>query len=158
MCTVHENMAKILPSIHRGNTAHSDAELYDLMFDMNRLLKKHMAQEGSGLSTYLHMETLRFIEEQGMSDMQAIAEYLRVASPSATRLIGTLVTDGLAERVPDAHDRRRVLITITSRGKKYLTDAAERRTRTYARLIEPLSEKERKDFAHILRTITRVSY
>ncbi len=149
-------MAKTATSKPAAQPNRSDSELYGLMFDMGRLMKQHMVQEGVGLSTYLHLETLRFVEEQGTCDMQAVAEYLRVASPSATRLIGTMVNDGLVKRVPDVADRRRVLVTITSLGKKYLADAGERRTRTYARLVEPLSGVDRKDFARILHIITNL--
>ncbi|MDB5265655.1 MAG: MarR family protein [Parcubacteria group bacterium] len=135
----------------------STAEIFSLMFEMGRLLKHQVAVDGSGPSTYLHLETLRYIQEAGKPDMQAVAEYLRVKSPSATRLIGALVTDGLLARVLDADDRRRVLLTLTPSGKRMLDVATQTRAKAFARVIAPLSAKDRAEFARLLTIITRRS-
>ncbi|MDB5237230.1 MAG: MarR family transcriptional regulator [Parcubacteria group bacterium] len=135
----------------------TDAELCSLMFDMGRLLKHQIAVDGSGPSTYLHLETLRYIQEAGTPDMQAVAEYLRVKSPSATRLIGSLVSEGLLARVPDADDRRRILLALTPSGKRMLDTATHKRAEAFARVIAPLSVRDRAEFARLLTIITRRS-
>jgi DNA-binding MarR family transcriptional regulator len=125
------------------------------MFEMGRLLKHQVAVDGSGPSTYLHLETLRYIQEAGKPDMQAVADYLRVKSPSATRLIGTLVSEGLLARVPDKIDRRRILLSLTPSGKRMLDAATRTRAQAFARVIAPLSAKDRAEFARLLAIITR---
>lgn len=133
------------------------AEIFSLMFEMGRMLKHQVAVDGSGPSTYLHLETLRYIQEAGKPDMQAVAEYLRVKSPSATRLIDALVSDGLLARVPDADDRRRILLRLTPGGKRMLDAATRKRAQAFARVIAPLSAKDRTEFARLLTIITRRS-
>jgi DNA-binding MarR family transcriptional regulator len=133
----------------------TNGELCSLMFDMGRLLKHQIAVDGMGPSTYLHLETLRYIQEVGKPDMQAVAEYLRVKSPSATRLINSLVSDGLLARVPDADDRRRIMLALTPAGTRMLDTATKKRAEAFARVIAPLSAKDRAEFARLLTIITR---
>lgn len=135
----------------------STAEIFSLMFEMGRLLKHQVSVDGCGPATYLHLETLRYIQEKGTPDMQEVAEYLRVKSPSATRLINALVTDGLLKRVPDPADRRRIMLSLTPSGVRMLDTATKKRTQAFARVIEPLSEKDRIEFARLLTIITRRS-
>jgi DNA-binding MarR family transcriptional regulator len=139
-----------------GGAASSDtAEISSLMFEMGRMLKHQVAVDGVGPSTYLHLETLRYIQEKGQPDMQAVAEYLRIKSPSATRLINALVSDGLLKRVPDAADRRRILLALTPSGMRLLDTTTRKRAEAFARVIEPLSAGDRKEFARLLRIIIR---
>ena len=133
------------------------AELFPLMFEMGRLLKHQVSVDGYGPSTYLHLETLRYIREASKPDMQAVADYLRVSSPSVTRLVGTLVSDGLLVRVPDAEVSRRILLALTPAGKRMLDQAAQRREKAFARVIEPLAARDRTELARILTIITRRS-
>ncbi|MDB5189811.1 MAG: putative transcriptional regulator, MarR family [Parcubacteria group bacterium] len=132
-------------------------ELSSLMFEMGRKLKHQISVDGMGPSTYLHLETLRHIQEVGQPDMQAVADYLRIKSPSATRLIHALVSDGLLKRIPDANDRRRIELALTPAGVRMLEKATRKRAEAFARVIEPLSSADRKEFARLLTIITRRS-
>jgi DNA-binding MarR family transcriptional regulator len=88
----------------------SRTRLLPLFFEMGRMLKSEISRGGAALPSYLHLETLRFIqmrEKQGLSStMSDVSEYLKVARPSATALIQGLVRDDILVRQPDPHDRR----------------------------------------------------
>jgi DNA-binding MarR family transcriptional regulator len=49
--------------------------------------------------------------------MSEIAAYTILPPPTLTRLIDRMVADNLAYRSPDPHDRRRVLVRVTARGR-----------------------------------------
>jgi len=131
------------------------AELIPLMFEMGRLVKQQLSSEGDGPSSYLHLATLRYVGEAGMPDMGAIAQYLRIAAPSATTIVNTLVNDELIKRSPDPQDRRRVMLALTKKGVRTLADAGKRREAAFARVIKPLSAHDRREMARLLTIITK---
>jgi DNA-binding MarR family transcriptional regulator len=130
--------------------------LSELMFEMSRLLKHQFAADGYGPSFYLHLETLRYLQES-QTDMRDLAHYLRIAAPSATGLVNALVKQGLVVRKPDITDRRRVLLTVSAKGIRTLADACKRREAAFARVIEHLTAADRKELARILSVITKRS-
>lgn len=127
------------------------------MFEMGRLLKHQFAVDGSGPSSYLHLETLRYIKEANTTGMSDVADYLRIAAPSATALVNTLVKDGYLLRKPDAGDRRRVNLAVSAKGERLLSDAVARREKAFARVTEHLSDADRIELARILSIITKQS-
>lgn len=52
-----------------------------------------------------------------------IGERIIARGATITGLVDTLVRRGYAERAADPHDRRRVLVSITTRGRDVLTEA-----------------------------------
>lgn len=50
----------------------------------------------------------------------ALSRGILIEQSSTTRLVDRAVADGLVEKREDAHDRRRVLVTITPKGRRYI--------------------------------------
>ena len=143
-------------SQNTGPNTHSKRnELLPLMFEMGRLLKREMCRDGVDVASFLHIETLRYIEEQGMPSMRDIAEYLKIAPPSATTLINSFVKDGILERVEDAADRRIVRLKLSSKGRKILAEAMQKRAQAFSRLVAHLSSHDSEELVRILSIITR---
>jgi DNA-binding MarR family transcriptional regulator len=132
-------------------------ELFPLMFKMGRLLKHQFSVDGYGPSSYVQLETLRYVAEAGEPDMRDIAEYLRIAAPSATALVDSLVKDGLLTRAADLVDRRRVRLAVSTKGAKLIRETDSRRADAFARVVKPLSPKDRTEFARIMRLIVEKS-
>lgn len=121
------------------------------IFEMGRLMKRIAMQSGS--LPLQCTETLRFINEEDEPSMHSLAEYLRIAAPSATSLIQSLVKDALVKRVEDKGDRRVVRLALTGKGKSALESAMMHRMKAMRSLIEPLSAGDKKDLARILSAI-----
>jgi DNA-binding MarR family transcriptional regulator len=130
-------------------------ELLPLMFELGRLMKREMSREGADPLTYLHIETLRYIQEQGAPSMSEVAEYLKIAPPSATALIDAFVKDGILDRSTDAADRRVVRLQVSAKGSKTFDDMMAKRAKAFSRIIAPLSTQDRDELARILTIITR---
>jgi DNA-binding MarR family transcriptional regulator len=135
----------------------SARDLFPLMFEMGRLLKHQFSVDGYGPSSYVQLETLRYVAETGEPDMRDIAQYLRIAAPSATAVADSLVKEGLLARMPDAVDRRRVRLAVSAKGARLLRDTDERRANAFARVVAPLSAKDRAEFGRIMRVIIEKS-
>jgi DNA-binding MarR family transcriptional regulator len=131
------------------------SQLPPLMFEMGRLLKSEIAQDGSCTISYLHLETLRFIHEQGKPTMSDVAEYLKIAPPSATALVNAFAKDEVIDRTPDKADRRVVRLTLSKKGKELLKQAMKQREKAFTRVIASLSGKDCEELSRILKIIIR---
>jgi DNA-binding MarR family transcriptional regulator len=133
-------------------------QLLPLMFKMGRLLKSEITRDGSSMPSFLHIETLRFIQEKEKAGqipaMTDIADYLKIAPPSATALINIFVKEGMIERTTDRDDRRRVRLTISAKGEQLLEDTMQKRTQAFARVISSLSDEDCTELSRILTIIT----
>ena len=135
-------------------TSDSD-QLLPLMFEMGRLMKREMNREGADPLSYLHIETLRYIQEQGTPSMREVAEYLKIAPPSATALIDAFVKDGLLDRSADTNDRRVVRLQLSASGRKSIDRMMQQRAKAFSRIIAPLSTQDCVELTRILTIITR---
>ncbi len=138
-------------------------QLPQLFFEMGRLLKREMSRDGiqHDALSYLHMETMRYIEErtraEGTPSMREVAVYLKIAPPSATALIDGLVRDGILERAPDPKDRRVVRLSVSKKGTKLMETMMQARAEAFSRVIENLSTKDCEELVRILSRITSTS-
>ena len=70
-------------------TSEAREKLLPLIFEMGRVLKSEAHKDDAEMPSHLHIETLRFIQESQTPSMSDIANYLRVARPTATSLINS---------------------------------------------------------------------
>lgn len=133
----------------------SPRELTSLIFTVGRLLRERSVADLP--VSYLHLATLRFINEKNCPPMRDIAAYLRIAPPSATSLVNTLVKQGEVRRVADKNNRRVVRVEVTLKGHKTLTDGTRRKHDLMQKVISGLSEHERSDLKSILEKIIKLS-
>ena len=111
--------------------------------------------EGSDLTLaqYHLLERLRACEALTVSELAVSAG---VAPPTATRMLDGLVRDGIAVRGSAAHDRRAVMISLTSEGRDAVEAAARRVAAARARVRDGLSPAEQEQAAALLRRLTAV--
>ena len=83
--------------------------------------------------------------------MSEVAEFALLPAPTLTRLIDRMVADNLAYRTADPHDRRRVLVHITPRGRKLQKRLAERIESSRAAI---LAEADPDDVAQLAALLT----
>lgn len=81
---------------------------------LTRQLARAVDAEGSSVDQWRILSLLRDGDGHSMSEL---AEFTLRPPPSLTRLIDRAVADNLVYRKVDPHDRRRVLVYITARGR-----------------------------------------
>lgn len=79
-----------------------------------------------------------------------LAERTGVTRATITGLVDTLERAGYVTRKPHADDRRMMCIGLTKRGEKLLAAIMPEHFRRMAWLMQPLTEKERKEFVRLL--------
>ena len=131
------------------------AKILSLLFAIGRRMRDEGKRRArTPLYSMLHFQTLRYVEKKGKPFMHDVANYLCVTPPAATLLIDGLVRDKLLVRSLDANDRRSVRVTLTGRGRQFLSRAVREKTgKLKNTFTAALTAKERAAFIVILEKI-----
>lgn len=78
----------------------------------------------------------------GKKSLSDLAEAEQVRPPTMSRIVDSLVQDGLVKREVDKKDRRSVVITATDKGEKIMYEGRNRRERQLLELMRGLTREE----------------
>lgn len=96
---------------------------------------------------------LKRFKEKTMSEM---ARFMSVSKPNLTPVIDRLILDGYVERKPGQKDRRKLLISLTDEGLKYL-EQVESKIKDYtASKLEGLSIEDLEELNSSSKKITEI--
>jgi DNA-binding MarR family transcriptional regulator len=117
-------------SAERARRDLSDDE-YASLAHARRLLRRYQAfseraAEAAGLEPrqYQVLLMLRGLAPNAEASVSELADWLQVRHHSAVGLIDRMTSRALVRRERDAHDRRRVLVSLTREGRSALKDLA----------------------------------
>mgnify|MGYP006430942513 CR=1 FL=1 len=92
-------------------------KLVSLLFSVKRaIMYKLKSRKGLDLLSFLHAETLRFIEETDNPTNSKLAKHLCISKPSATSLLDNLERQKLIRRLAAPVDKRKKIIDVTTNG------------------------------------------
>jgi DNA-binding MarR family transcriptional regulator len=136
------------------HTSHDVAKAVSLFFAVRGVIRTKLAK-GRRLdpTTWLRIETMKFIADHDKPKMKDIAEYLSITAPSATSLVGGLVKSGFVAHAADSRDKRTSRLTLTLKGSAELKRALVRGGKILGTVFETLSKKELIAFTHALEQI-----
>lgn len=80
-----------------------------------------------------------------------ISRQLNISKQQMTNIIDKLVSAGYVSKEPDPVDRRRLVITISRKGKKLLEEHMEQFRQRFESHAQNLTRDERQELATILR-------
>jgi DNA-binding MarR family transcriptional regulator len=110
------------------------------------------AMSGCGLSM-ARTKVLRRLREQGPVRQNALAADFGLSPHSITDIVDGLERLGLAERRPDATDRRAKLVAITEAGEACLDVANATRERALTQIFGALSQEDRATLLRLLDSL-----
>ena len=90
------------------------------------------------------------MDTQGLT-ITDINRQLNISKQQMTNIIDKLVSAGYVSKEPDPVDRRRLVITISRKGKKLLEDHMEQFRQRFESHAQNLTRDERQELATILR-------
>lgn len=96
---------------------------------------------------------MRWLGERELATMHEWAIALGMKASSATQLADRLVGLGLIERKPGEDDRRKVLITLTARGREVMAKTVKQKTKALMETFRPLTAEERKHYLALIETL-----
>jgi DNA-binding MarR family transcriptional regulator len=107
---------------------------------------------GCGLSL-ARTKVLTRLKEHGPTRQNVLATHFGMAPHSITDIVDALERQGLAERRPDATDRRAKLVAITGAGEVCLAVANATRQRLLTQIFGTLSQTDRATLIRLLGSL-----
>ena len=140
--------------ISRTHSSADVARAISLFFAVRGIVRTKLAS-GRKLdpSTWLRIETMKFIADHDEPKMKDVADYLSITAPSATSLVSGLIKSGLVTGRTDRLDRRASRLMLTRKGKTELKAAFVRGVQILGGLFAALSEAELAAFSGALERI-----
>src|SRR5699024_469015 len=130
-----------------------DRDIFHLLQQKNRYIKKHMDTGLSGFQLHLSQWSILYCLDQfGPMTQTAIKDYLNVEAPTITRTIEKLEKNGWVTRQP-GQDKRAHIIEISEAGKKDLKGIAAQVGNMETELLDQFTEEEKTTLYHLLQKI-----
>jgi DNA-binding MarR family transcriptional regulator len=127
--------------------------LHSAAIHLLRRVRKQDIASGEGPARFSALSVLVF---GGPMTLGQLAAAEQVKPPTMTRIVSGLERSGLATRVPDSKDARRVRIRATPKGVRLLQEGRKRRIAYLAAHLEILTEKDLAALGKSVETLRRV--
>ncbi|HEX5407780.1 MAG TPA: MarR family transcriptional regulator [Pseudonocardiaceae bacterium] len=122
---------------------------------LHRRLRKERPDSGLSLT---NLSALGRMDRDGPLTASALADAERIQPQSVTRMVADLERNGLIERLPDATDRRRILLRLSDTGRALLAEDRKQRDGWLAvAMASTLTPAERDILVVAARLIDRLA-
>lgn len=128
---------------------HRPAYRFSILAALSTRAMAGMLAERAGL-TVSGWRALSIIGAHEPLSSGSVARHSSMDPDKVTRAVDRLVAKGLVSRAADAADRRRVLLTLTARGRRVFDEIDGRRRELDVEFLSVLSDGERKALFAIL--------
>lgn len=132
-------MKESKPKIPAQNVEVIADRLHSVAIHLLRRVRKQDTASGEGPARLSALSVLVF---GGPMTLGQLAAAEQVKPPTMTRIVTGLERSGLAQRVADAKDARRVSICASAKGTRLLQEARQRRIESLASHLKLLTDKE----------------
>lgn len=99
------------------------------------------------------MAVLAALDELGPAAQRSLADGLRIDAADMARLLDRLDQRGLVERRRDGEDRRRLLASLTRKGRAALRACLDDAAAVQAAMLEPLTRVEQRQLHDLLSRV-----
>lgn len=130
-------------------------ELLAVVPQLHRMMTSEARREGNG---HVSVPQIRLLAElrHGPQTMSALARQQHVSPQAVCDLVHDMLERGWLTRMPNEHDRRQQLLSVTERGQVALAEAREHALRQLTPRLHDLSDTELHILAAALPTLQRV--
>jgi len=118
-------------------------ELLDVVPLVMRAIRTEMRSRRSRDLTVPQFRALLFINSHPETSLSDVADHIGLTLPTLSKMVDGLVARNLVNRKPCPEDRRRIELTITSRGRVQLESARKGTQDRLAEILSSLSEADR---------------
>lgn len=119
----------------------------------SRAIDEVFARHGLSIGEFDVLAALRRAGAPFTMTPTALARLLMLSPAGMTNRLDRLEQAGLLERRPDPDDRRSSLVVLTDRGRDVVDVAVTEHVANEARLLEPLSQRDRATLDRLLQRL-----
>lgn len=141
--------------MERTQIDHIAEELLGIVPQLHRMLTHEARREGNGHASVAQIRLLAELRH-GPQTMSALARQQHVSPQAVCDLVHDMQERGWLTRVPNAHDRRQQLLSVTACGEVALAEAREQALRQLTPRLHDLTDTELYVLAAALPTLQRV--
>lgn len=105
-------------------------------------LNRQLARSYQDTLTFAQTSALVAIAQREPIRLGELAQVERVAAPSMTRTLATLIADGLVRKDPDPQDGRSWQVALTPKGQQLLIDIKQARSAALAERMARLTPEQ----------------
>jgi DNA-binding MarR family transcriptional regulator len=144
-----------LSTAERGRlAAECQAAAREVFASVNRNVGSELLQLDLPMGQFKAIATITMFGPQPVGEL---GRRLGISEPAASLLVGKLEERGLAERVRDHEDRRRILVTATAAGDDLATRLRQGREEEVRRWFEQLTDEELRGLLLGFRGLLRIA-
>jgi DNA-binding MarR family transcriptional regulator len=118
-------------------------EVLDVIPLMMHVIRTEMRSQRSPDLTVPQFRALLFLSRSPGCSLFSLAEHLGLTSPTVCKMVDGLVQNNLVNRESSAADRRKVILSLTARGRASLEKARIGAQARLAAILSPLGQEER---------------
>jgi len=138
----------------RGEALGAVREEFSCLLGAERRLRGRDQQtKADGDLTVAQVRALFALDVREAATAGEIAEAARLSPASVTGMLDELERDGMVTRVRSESDRRRVLVTLTDKGRTVLGRRRSRWLKRWEAAMEDVPERDLKAAADVMRRI-----
>jgi DNA-binding MarR family transcriptional regulator len=135
----------------------AEAVADELQFVVGALVRQMRSVSPAHDISLSQVSVLKRLDRQGPHAIADLARLDKITHQSVTASVDALADRGLVRRVPDPRDRRRKLVTLTSDGRKLLTERREAGAENLtAAIASRLTAAERTHLAQAIPLMRRL--
>jgi DNA-binding MarR family transcriptional regulator len=124
--------------------------LAELFIDVSKQLGRTSSRARTGELSNARYNVMRAVLNRGPERMSRIAAAVGISPRSLTDLVDALANDGYLRRVADPHDRRSVLVELTTSGQEVVRAGRRARLSQAAHVFHGLDTADRATLEELL--------
>jgi DNA-binding MarR family transcriptional regulator len=133
-------------------------EYLQLLRDFGRIYTQRIMDDDSGVADLKQsqVKAIYAFREQDNFSMKELAERAGVKLPNMTMMIDEMERAGMVNRMRDNHDRRKVVVGLTSKGRKVRDIFLERRQSFAKEMFVKLKREDKEELLSSLASVCRI--
>ena len=131
-------------------------DLYTLFPLVRKKLFMHRKHHRGDKLPPSHYQVLGILRKRGELPMSEIGRLAHIHKSNMTALTDKLVDEGVAERIPDATDRRRIKLAISEQGREKLGHWKKQQYNDIKTRISSLSEEDQEKLYRSVKDIKEI--
>jgi DNA-binding MarR family transcriptional regulator len=125
------------------------SEFDDLFLQFTEMLWEHVSynHDSSGKTVCFSVSEhflIEFLGKESFASMSKLSQLFHVAPTTMTSIVDRLVQRGYIKRRRAQQDRRKVLVTLSEKGKQFYSHHHQESLEVYARYLSKLPDKGKK--------------
>ncbi|MBY6186669.1 MarR family transcriptional regulator [Marinobacter hydrocarbonoclasticus] len=136
----------------------SDVTLLESVFRLFHLVKKelHLQIDALGLElSPMHIRVLKVIASGACRTANDVVQWLSRDKAQVTRLLNSLMTQGLLAKTPNPDDKRSQLLALTEAGRAVMTQVEAIDERVIDKMSQDLNPQQITQFKSLVAAISR---